>query len=321
MSQLRLKVSSVEAPTDRIRALTLASEDGRKLPGYRAGAHIRIALPHGGERHYSLINPDAGSDTSSGVRTYRLGVLMEPESKGGSRYMHGLKPGDTIATSAPKNEFGLVAHEGPAILLAGGIGVTPIISMAAELKRAGRPFEFHYSGRSRPLMAFVDEIEETFGDALNIYCDDEAERCLDLSGLIERAPADAHFYVCGPRGMIEAVRDRALPEGFSKDRVHFELFDRPEEQSGDQPFEVEVKSTGEVFTIPPGRTIIEVLEEGGVDLVYDCQRGDCGICQTSVLEGVPDHRDVILTEDERAANDVMQICVSRAKSARLVLDL
>jgi ferredoxin-NADP reductase len=321
MSQLRLKVSSVEALTDRIRAVTLTSADGRKLPGYQAGAHIKITLPTGGERHYSLINSDAETDPSHGTDSYRLGILKEAASKGGSLFMHALAPGDTIDTSAPKNDFALASHDGPAILLAGGIGVTPMISMAAELQRSGRPFEFHYSGRSRPLMAFVDEIEAACGDALKVYCDDEAERCLDLVGLIERAPADAHFYVCGPRGMIEAVRERALAKGFDKERVHFELFDQPEEQAGDQSFEVEVKSTGEVFTVAPGRTIIEVLEEGGVDLVYDCQRGDCGICQTTVLEGVPDHRDVILTDEERAANDVMQICVSRSKTPRLVLDL
>lgn len=321
MSRLRLKVSSVEAPTETIRALTLVSEDGRKLPGYRAGAHIKVALPDGGERHYSLINMHPGTDTSAGAETYRLGVLREPQSKGGSRYIHALSPGETVEASMPKNDFALAGHDGPAILIAGGIGITPIISMAAELKRAGRPFEFHYSGRTRPLMAFVEEIEEACGDALKVYCDDEAGRCLDLSGLMERAPSDAHFYVCGPRGMIEAVRERSLARGFAKDRVHFELFEQAQEQTGDQPFEVEVRSTGEVFTVPPGKTIIEVLEEGGVDLVYDCQRGDCGICQTTVLEGVPDHRDVILTEDERAANDVMQICVSRSKSPRLVLDL
>jgi len=121
--------------------------------------------------------------------------------------------------------------------------------------------------------------------------------------------------------MIEALRERAVAAGYAKDHVHFELFDEPKAQSGDQPFEVEIKSTGEVFTVPPGKSIIDVLEEGGVDLVYDCRRGDCGICQTTVLEGIPDHRDVILTDDERAANDVMQICVSRAKTPRLVLDL
>ena len=127
MSQLRLKVSSVEALTDRIRAVTLTSVDGRKLPGYRAGAHIKVTIPTGGERHYSLINADAETDTANGVNAYRLGILKEDESKGGSLFMHALAPGDTVETSAPKNDFALASHDGPAILLAGGIGVTPMI--------------------------------------------------------------------------------------------------------------------------------------------------------------------------------------------------
>lgn len=321
MSQLRLRVARVEAPTPRIRALALVAEDGANLPGYTAGAHIRVSLPGGGDRPYSLINTDPTADTATGNDEYRLGVLLEENSKGGSQYMHTLKEGDAVTATPPDNDFAVRDHDTPAILLAGGIGVTPIISMAAELSRKGRPFVFHYSGRSRPLMAFVDEIDEACGDALKVYCDDEPERCLDLAGLIERAPAGSHLYVCGPRGMIEAARERAHDRGFAKDQVHFELFDQPAGQADDAPFEVEIKSTGQVFSVPPGKSIIEVLEAEGVDLIYDCQRGDCGICQTTVLEGVPDHRDVILTDDERAANNVMQICVSRAKTPKLVLDL
>lgn len=321
MAELRLKVLKAEAPAPGIRSLALAAADGGSLPGYTAGSHIRVRLPDGDERHYSLINSDPAADVTAAPETYRLGIRLEDGSKGGSKFMHGLAEGDTLTASEPKNDFKLVENPAPAILIAGGIGVTPIISMAAELKRKGRPFEFHYTGRSRPLMAFVEDIEQACGDALTVYCDDEAERCIDLGKLIGAASTDSHIYVCGPRGMIEAVREIAHGRGFAKDHVHFELFEAPEHQGGDTAFEVEVKSTGEVFTIPPDKSIIEVLEAEGVDLTYDCQRGDCGICQTGVLEGVPDHRDVILTEDERAANDVMQICVSRARSAKLVLDL
>lgn len=321
MSHLRLKVLEAEPVTARIRSVVLVAEDGSTLPGYTAGAHIRVQLPAGGERHYSLINTDAATDTTQGVPSYRLGILLEEASAGGSRYMHDLAVGDVIAAAPPKNDFSVAAHDGPAILIAGGIGVTPIIAMAAELQRADRPFEFHYSGRSRTLMAFVDDIAEACGDALRVYCDDEDGNCIDLDHLTKSLAKDAHIYVCGPRGMIEAVRERALAQGFTRERIHFELFERVEEQAGDRPFEVEISSTGQVFTVPPGKTIIEVLEEGGIDLIYDCQRGDCGICQTTVIEGIPDHRDVILTDDERASNDVMQICVSRALSPKLVLDL
>lgn len=321
MTDLRLKVIKTEAPTAQIRALTLAAAEGGALPGYTAGSHIRVTLPDGDDRPYSLVNADPEADVGNAPQTYRLGVRLEEESKGGSKFMHGLSEGDVLSATMPKNDFKLIDSPAPAILFAGGIGVTPIISMAAELKRRGQPFEFHYSGRSRPLMAFVEDIEQACGKALSVYCDDETERAIDLKRLIGGASIESHIYVCGPRGMIEAVREIAHGRGFSKDHVHFELFDKPAQTGGDGTFEVEVKSSGAVFTIPPGKSIIEVLEAEGVDLVYDCQRGDCGICQTDVLEGFPDHRDVILTDEERASNKVMQICVSRAKSARLVLDL
>jgi vanillate O-demethylase ferredoxin subunit len=214
MAGLRLKVLKIEAPTAEIRAITLGAEDGGMLPGYSAGAHIRVTLPEGGERHYSLVNSHPQAGTAAGVETYRLGIRLDEAGKGGSKFMHGLAEGDTLSTSEPRNDFKLVESPAPAILIAGGIGVTPIISMAAELKRQGRPFEFHYTGRSRPLMAFVEEIEEACGDALSIYCDDEAERCIDLKRLIGAAPVDGHIYVCGPRGMIEAVREIAHQHGF-----------------------------------------------------------------------------------------------------------
>lgn len=321
MSELRLKVVGSEAATEQIRTLTLETADGSALPSYQAGAHIRVTLPDGDDRPYSLVNAIPAPGATEHPKTYRLGVRLVEDSQGGSKYMHGLREGDVITATEPKNDFRLVDTDAPAILVAGGIGVTPIISMATELKAKGRPFAFHYTGRSRPLMAFTDEIAEAMGDALTAYCDDEPDNCIDLKALIGAADRDGHIYVCGPRGMIEAAREIAHDAGFAKDQVHFELFDKPEKPAGDNSFEVEVASTGQVFTIPPNKSIIEVLEAEGVDLMYDCQRGDCGICQTTVLEGVPEHRDVILTDDERAANDVMQICVSRAKSARLKLDL
>ncbi|MFP4274893.1 MAG: PDR/VanB family oxidoreductase, partial [Paracoccaceae bacterium] len=244
---------------------------------------------------------------------------------GGSKAMHALAVGDTVCASAPKCDFP-VTPDAPAVLLAGGIGITPMISMAASLAAAGTPVELHYAGRSRGVMAYADRLAETLGAALSLHCDDEADTALNLGALLG-ALGDRHLYICGPRGLIDAARAGAEAAGIPAGRVHVELFDNvssgasaPAAQ-GDQPFEVEVASTGEVFTIPPGRSIIEVLEEGGMDLIYDCQRGDCGICQTEVLEGVPDHRDVVLSEAERAEGKLMQICVSRAKSPRLKLDL
>lgn len=320
MSELRLKVIAAEALTPQIRTLAFAAEDGGALPAYSAGAHIRVQLSNGDERPYSLVNAVPVKGATTAPTTYRVGVRLEEGSEGGSSYMHSLEVGDALTASGPKNDFKLVNSEAPAVLVAGGIGVTPIISMAAELLAEDRPFRFHYTGRTRSLMAFIDDIDAVCGNALTVYCDDSDTR-IDLKALVAGCDTASHIYVCGPRGMIEAAREIAHDAGFAKDHVHFELFDKPEKSGGDQSFEVEISSTGQIFTIPPGKSIIEVLEAAGVELMYDCQRGDCGICQTTVLEGVPDHRDVILTDDERAANDVMQICVSRAKSPKIVLDL
>lgn len=314
MTELTLRVDDVRPLTDRISEFVLTGANGA-LPDWDAGAHIRVALPDGGDRAYSLIRwePEAAP------AAYRIAVQREDDGKGGSRAMHRLAPGDTVAAAAPKCDFPL-ERTAPAVLLAGGIGITPMISMASELAAAGTPFELHFAARSRGVMAFGDELARRFGDAVHLHLDDEAGSHLDLAALIG-ALGERRLYICGPRPMIDAARAEAERQGVPQDRVHVELFDNAALTEGDMPFEVEVASTGEVFTIPPGKSIIEVLEAGGMDLIHDCQRGDCGICQTDVLEGEPDHRDVVLSEAERASGKVMQICVSRAKSARLKLDL
>ena len=175
--------------------------------------------------------------------------------------------------------------------------------------------------RSADLMAYRDVLLSKFGDNLHLHCDDDPASALDLDRAVAGIPPDAHVYICGPKGLIDAAKARAEAAGIAAERIHFELFDAPQEQAGDTAFEVEVASTGAVFTVAPGQSIIEALEAGGIDVMYDCQRGDCGICQCDVISGTPDHRDVVLSEAERAAGNVMQICVSRAKSPRLVLDI
>ncbi|KAA0917639.1 oxidoreductase [Aquicoccus porphyridii] len=313
MTKLDLIVAKVRPLTERISEFTLQAADRGALPEWEAGAHIRVDVD-GGDRAYSLIRFGAGDGGD-----YRIAVQREDDGAGGSRFMHGLKDGDRIVATPPKCDFPVVAGEA-AVLLAGGIGITPIISMAAELQAAGVPFELHYAGRSREVMGFADDLSERFGDAVTVHCDDD-ESALDLAAVIG-ALGDRHLYICGPRGLIDAARSTAEAAGVPGARVHVELFDNASAAvEGDRPFEVEVASSGEVFTIPPGKSIIEVLEEGGMDLIHDCQRGDCGICQTDVISGEPDHRDVVLSDAERAEGKVMQICVSRAKSARLVLDL
>ncbi|PQO23350.1 oxidoreductase [Rhodobacteraceae bacterium WD3A24] len=318
MPAMTLRVQDAQSEADLIRGIELVAEDASPLPPFTPGAHVEVTLPDGDTRPYSLVDFDG---SCAAPRSYRFGVRLEDDSAGGSRFMHGLAAGDTVTVSEPVNDFPLAEDGAPSLLLAGGIGVTPIISMAAALRAAGRDYRFVYAARSRPALAFGERLAAEHGDRLTVHIDDEVGGPLDVGGTIAAAPAGAHLYVCGPRPMIDAAREAAEQAGFGPERIHFELFESAAQAEGDTAFEVELASSGQVFTIPPGRTIIEVLEEAGIDLIHDCQRGDCGICQTDVLEGEPDHRDVVLSDAERAAGNVMQICVSRAKSARLKLDL
>ncbi len=317
MGEIRLRVAEATHPAERIASVALIPANDTPLPPYSPGAHVEVHLPGGGTRPYSLI--DFAGDCAAPA-AYRLATRLEEESRGGSAYMHALRLGDAVTVRAPKNDFHLSGDTAPAILLAGGIGITPLVSMATARQRAGLPYRLHYAVRNAGAAAFAGELAAQHGAAFHLHRDDDASK-LDLPALLAGLPAGAHLYVCGPRGMIEAAREGALAAGLPHERIHFELFAQHEAQAGDAPFEVEVASTGQVFTIPPGKSIIEVLEAEGMDLIYDCQRGDCGICQTTVLAGEPDHRDVVLSEAERASGKVVQICVSRAKSARLKLDL
>ena len=197
----------------------------------------------------------------------------------------------------------------------------PLLTMACELNVAKRPFSFYYAGRSRNELAFLGDIERLASASATIHADDEAGRFFDLEGLMNRLAPDTPLYLCGPLPMIEAAIALAKQLSWPQGRLHFEIFSAPEEKSGDAGFEVELKSNGRVYEIPAGKSILDVLLEAGEDPMHDCKRGDCGICQTTVIEGIPDHRDYILSESEKASNKVMQICISRAKTKRLVLDL
>ena len=311
---LKLKVRSYVAETPFIRSLVFGVEDG-VVPRWQAGAHLRVALPDGGDRPYSLMAlPGLPEDALA------LGVLREEASTGGSQFMHALKVGDVVKASLPVNNFRLHEGSGPALLFAGGIGITPVLSMATELVARGSPYRLHYAGRRQGLLAFLPQLRDICAKNLSVHYDSDESR-LDIAAALGDAAANSHVYVCGPSGMIEAVKAGALAACVSGDRIHYELFKSELPSSPDRPFEVEIKSTGQVVGVAAGQTIIQALEAAGLDVLYDCQRGDCGICQCGVIDGVPDHRDVILSDEEKASNKVMQICVSRARSERLVLDL
>ena len=319
MEPFEVVVSKTEALTPRIRQFVLARANGAPMPGWAAGAHIDVHLPDVGRRSYSLIETASPRAAAEHPTAYRIAVLQESKSRGGSTCMHGLKTGDRLTISPPANNFPLGAGSSEVALVAGGIGVTPLIAMARELSVAKRKFSFHYAGRSRTELAFLDDIERLAG--ATIHTDDEAGCLFDLKGLMTQLAADVPLYLCGPLPMIEAAIALAKRLNWPQGRLHFEIFTAPEEKSGDAGFEVELRGSGRVYEIPAGKTILDVLLEAGEDPMHDCKRGDCGICQTAVIEGIPDHRDYILSESEKASNKVMQICISRAKTKRLVLDL
>lgn len=321
MPDLTVSVSDVAVETPLIKTFQLVAAGGGSLPGFEPGAHIRVSLPDGGDRAYSLINFDPAADTSVDVMAYHIAVRLEENSTGGSAFMHKLTLGNTLAVSGPHNDFPLVVASEPVTLLAGGIGITPITAMAAALCRDKRAFHLHYAGRSRGALAFTDRLSSLAGGRFTEHYDDEPSGALDIQALIGALSPSGHLYVCGPKGMIEAVTKAARSRGFADDSIHFELFTNQTAATAGEAFEIEIASTGDVLPVPAGKSIIDVLEEAGHDVLYDCQRGDCGICQTDVISGEPDHRDVVLSDEEKASGKVMQICVSRAKTPRLVLDL
>ena len=236
--------------------------------------------------------------------------------------MHeGLNEGDTLAIEAPKNDFPLHTGPGGSVLVAGGIGVTPLATMAARRRAEEAPVRMHYAGRNRELMAFLPELQALLGDDLRVHTDAEAGAPLDIDALLDDVPAGDRLYVCGPKVMLDAVLARTQARGWEHDRVHFELFTEPVAKEGDQPFEVELAQSGQRFTVPADQSILDCLIENGCDPMFDCRRGECGVCAVPVIEGEIEHRDYVLTAREKAEGNVMQICISRAKGARLVLDL
>ncbi|WP_321814748.1 MULTISPECIES: PDR/VanB family oxidoreductase [unclassified Paraburkholderia] len=293
--------------------------DGNALPPFSAGAHIDVHLPDGLIRQYSLCN-DPGS-----THHYRIAVLRDANGRGGSRAIHDkVNQGDTIRISAPRNHFAL-AHAAPHhLLIAGGIGITPILCMAEHLIRAGEKFDLHYCARSRERAAFVEPVTASpFGNRTALYFDDETHAPrFDIAATLANAPAESHLYVCGPRGFMDAVLAEARRQQWDETRLHYEFFGGIVEQSSaDAAFQVRIASSGATIDVPTGCTVIEALAANGVDVLTSCEQGVCGTCITRVIEGRPDHRDAYLTDEEKAAGDQFLPCCSRSHTPLLVLDL
>lgn len=304
--------------TDSIRVLRLVRSDGKALPAYPAGAHVDVTGPTGVTRPYSLCGPP--DDTGA----YTIAVQREENSRGGSQALHDkTSVGTELTVGAPRRLFGLAPDSARHHLVAAGIGITPLLAMAYELHAAGAEFRLHYVARDRAGAAFADLLERSaFADRVDFHFGLGREATAGILAAVLATPgAGTHVYTCGPEGFMDqvtAIAARGLPE----DRVHRELF-----QAGGLPdsgatvaFEVEL-DTGEVYTVPPDKTIAEVLEDNDVPLDTSCREGICGTCVLRVLQGEPDHRDHCLSTKEKAAGDQIAACVSRAKSARLVVEL
>lgn len=286
--------------------------DGARLPGIEPGAHIDIHLPNGMMRQYSLVTADG--DPSA----YVVGIKRDRASRGGSRYVHEyLGVAEILKIGGPRNNFPLNEDAPHSVLIAGGIGITPIWCMAQRLQKLGRSFELHYACRAREEAAFLQDLQKL--RQAHVHIDAEAGGFLDLAPIIANAPQDSHFYCCGPAPMLASYETatKHVPAG----QVHAEYFTAREEAANEGGYVVELRKSGLEFAIPEGRTILQVLRDAGIDTPYSCESGVCGACEAKVVSGDVDHRDNVLTETERKASKTMMICCSGAKSARLVLDL
>ncbi|HEY2979085.1 MAG TPA: PDR/VanB family oxidoreductase [Burkholderiaceae bacterium] len=319
VDQLRVRVARKWAEAQDICAFELVNADGGALPAFSAGSHIDVHLPNGQTRQYSLCNDPTET------HRYQLGVLRDAASRGGSQSMHELvQAGDVLSISAPKNHFALAHDAKRSLLLAGGIGVTPILCMAERLAITGAAFEMHYCTRSAARTAFRERIAASpFAQQVQFHFDDgDAAQKFDIAALLATPEPGTHLYVCGPKGFMDAVLGTARARGWPEAQIHYEFFTaEPVQHDGDASFEVQLASSGRIVVVPRDKTVVQALAEAGVEVATSCEQGVCGTCLTRVLEGVPDHKDLYLTPEEQAANDQFTPCCSRAKTARLVLDL
>nr|WP_249792530.1 PDR/VanB family oxidoreductase [Bradyrhizobium sp. BRP22] len=269
-------------------------------------------------RSYSLVN-----DQSERKR-YVIAVNRDAEGRGGSRLIHDtVRVGDIMTISHPRNNFVLQENAAHSVLIAGGIGITPLLAMVRRLEGLGRSWELFYATRTRFAAAFLDELHALRRDVhqnLHVTFDHAPlGRKLDLAAIVEGASAEAHLYCCGPVSMLEAFE--AATTGRPTDQVHVEYFKAKEKQATDGGFEVRLARSARTIAVEPGKTILSALLDAGITANYACAEGVCGTCETRVIEGVPDHRDQFLSKEERAANKTVMICCSGSKSPTLVLDI
>lgn len=326
---LRVRLARKTIEAEGIAGLTLVALDGGLLPGFTAGSHVDVHLSDTLQRQYSLCNkpPAAGE----GANHYELGVLREPESRGGSASVHEqLKEGDVLTISAPRNLFPVAEKASSHLLLAGGIGITPLMAMAEHLSGAGADFRLHHATRTLDRTPYRERVAASkWSGNVRHHPDDDPVNRLNLVPLLADAlakDAGAHLYVCGPAGFMDAVLGAARAGSWPEAQLHWESFGGGDpaavlNKGENHAFEVQVGREGQVITVGADQTVVQALADAGVDVLTSCCEGVCGTCLTGVLEGEVEHRDQYLTPEEQAANDQFLPCCSRARSPRLVLDL
>jgi vanillate O-demethylase ferredoxin subunit len=314
---LRLRITAAAWEAPNIHSYELRAVEGSELPSFTAGSHIDITLPivpaAGLVRSYSLLNPQ------SERHRYVVGVQKDRASRGGSQWIHEhFRVGEIVDANGPRNNFPVDENAAKSLFIAGGIGITPILSMIERLSALGRDWELVYCSRRRAGTAFLQRLEGRPQVRFN-FDEEPGAKMLDIAALVSRAPAGGHLYCCGPLPMLDAFEQAT--KGLPRERVHVEYFTAKEAAAREGGFTVVLKRSGRELTVTPGKTILDVLREGGIDVPHSCTEGICGTCETKVLEGVPDHRDLILTEAERAANKSIMVCCSGSRTPKLVLDL
>jgi vanillate O-demethylase ferredoxin subunit len=318
---LSLRVQRITLEAEGIRSYELVPADGGSLPPFEPGSHLDVHVPGGFMRQYSLCND------SSETHRYLIAVQRDANGRGGSQAMHDrVREGDVLTTRLPRCDFPLM-YARSYVLVAGGIGITPMISMAWQLQRQGSPWHLHYCTRSPERTAFRELLASpAFAGHVTFHHDGgDPARGLDVKALLATRTGGTRVYCCGPAPLMRAVRDATVHHQWPREKVHFEAFSA--EATGaigdlaDTEFQVVIRSTGATYPVPPGQTVLNVLRNNGLRVQSDCEAGSCGTCLTRVLDGDPDHRDTYLPEAQRTARCNMLVCVSRARSRQLVLDL
>lgn len=309
---MQARICQVRWEAESILSYCLEPVNGESFPAFTAGAHINLNLAPGLSRSYSLLNDPAEANR------YEIAVQLDPASRGGSQHVHeNWRAGQLVQISAPGNNFPLEEGAAHTVLVAGGVGITPMLSMIARLEKLGQSWELHYAARNRARAAFTGRLSQYESVHLTIG-DEPVSPRMNIGSVIQSAPPDAHFYCCGPEAMLSHFRQATSS---LNGRAHFEYFSADTEIATDGGYKLELRRSGKIIDVQAGETMLDALLNAGINVGFACSEGFCGSCKVSVLEGAPDHRDSFLTDLEKETNQAVIVCCSGARSPSLTLDL